>query len=87
MSRVYVLYIDKDIIQVDNDKDIQLFGQDFIDITLEASWCIGKTKKYDLVLEMTVLDSKVRLLFLTFLDSYPMIDAGEILLGKLLCMS
>ena len=35
-----VFGIDEDIIQIHYDKDIELFCQDLIDITLEACWCI-----------------------------------------------
>ena len=78
MSLAFVLYINDDVVQVNNDKDIQLCGQDFIDITLEASRYIGETKKHDLVLKMTVLSLKNRLPFITFRDSHPMIGAGGV---------
>ena len=36
-----IFSIDKDVIQIYNDKNIKLFCQDLIDITLEASRSIG----------------------------------------------
>ena len=40
MTLAWILGIDEDVIQINNDKDIKLFGQDLIDITLEACWSI-----------------------------------------------
>lgn len=36
MSLIYVFNINKDIIQVSNNKDIKFFSQDFIDVSLET---------------------------------------------------
>ena len=85
MSLAYIFYIDENIIQVDNNEDIQFFGHNFVDVTLEAGRCIGKTKRHNLVLKMTVLSLKGHLPFITFLNSHLIIGAGEVQLGKSLC--
>ena len=36
MTLAQIFDINKDIIQINNNKNIKLLGQDFIDITLEA---------------------------------------------------
>ena len=41
VSLPWIFDIDKNIIQIYNDKDIELFRQDLIDIALEASRCVG----------------------------------------------
>ncbi len=56
--------------QIYNDKDIKLFNDDFIDIDLKTSQNVGKSKKYDLVLEIAVPGTKNSLLFIVFLDSH-----------------
>ena len=40
VSLACILGLDQDVIQVNDHENVEFFGQDFIDITLEASWCI-----------------------------------------------
>ena len=40
MTLALIFDIDEDIIQINNNKNIKLLGQDLIDITLEACWSI-----------------------------------------------
>ena len=37
MALAFILNINQDVIQIDNDKNIEFFGQNPIDIALEAS--------------------------------------------------
>ena len=41
MTLAWILGIDKDIIQINNNKDIKLLSQDYINITLKARQSIG----------------------------------------------
>ena len=41
MALTQIFNIDKNVILINNDKDVKLFGQDLIDITLEARQSIG----------------------------------------------
>ena len=41
MILTLILSVDEEVIQIYNDKIIELFGQDFIDITLEADRNVG----------------------------------------------
>ena len=41
ISLAWVFGIDKDVIKVNNNKDIKFLGQDLINIALKAGWCIG----------------------------------------------
>ena len=41
MAFSFVLNVDEDIIQIHNDKDIELFREDFIDIVLESCQSVG----------------------------------------------
>ena len=38
---ILILNVDKNVIQIHNDKDIELFCQDLVDITLEAGQSVG----------------------------------------------
>lgn len=68
-----VFSVDQDIVQIYDHKDVKLFGEDLIDIALEASWSIRKSKRYDLILKMAVSGLKNSFLFIVFLNSHLMI--------------
>lgn len=78
MTLAWIFNRDKNVIQVDNDKNVELLGQDFINVILESSQYIKKTKKHDLVLEIAILSSQSRFLLITLFDFHPMIGAGKI---------
>ena len=40
VSLACIFSIDQDVIQVDDHENIEFFGQDLINITLEAGWCV-----------------------------------------------
>ena len=54
MSLPWVFCVDENVIEINNDKDIKFFGQDLVNIALEAGQCIGQLKKHYLVLEVAV---------------------------------
>ena len=76
------LNIDEEIIQINNDKNTKHFGQDFIDITLEASRYIGEPKRHYLVLRVAVSSPKERLSFIALFYSNSMASTCKIELGK-----
>ena len=41
VSLAWVLGVNKDVIKVNNDKDIEFLGQDLVNIVLEAGRCVG----------------------------------------------
>ena len=73
-----VFDIDQDIILIYNDKNIQFFNQYLINISLKNSWGMKSIKKYDLIFKMTISDFKCYLLFITFLNPYPIIGICQI---------
>lgn len=87
MTLAWIFSIDEDVIQVDDDKNVKLLGQDLIDVASKANRYIKETERHDLVLEMAVSSLKSRLPFIAFFNSHPIIGAGEIQLGKLLRMT
>ena len=40
VSLAYILGVDQDVILVNNHKNVKFFGQDLIDVTLKAGWCV-----------------------------------------------
>ena len=64
-----VFGINQDIITINNDENIKFACQNFVDITLEASKDIKKTKKYDLLFKIAVLLLESYFLLITFLNS------------------
>lgn len=78
MTLGQIFNIDKNVIQVDNNKNIKLLSQNLINIALEASQSIKETKKHDLILEIAISHLKDRLSFVTFFDLYLIIDATKI---------
>ena len=75
---------DKDIIKVDNYKNVKLFSQDLIDITLNRGWYISQSKRYDLIFKMIIMSFEGRLLFISFPNFHLMVGMSQIKLGKLL---
>ena len=83
MSLAWVFGIDKDVIKVNNDKNIKFLGQDLINIALEAGRYVRQLKSYYLVLEMAVLSLESRLPFIAFFYPHPMVSTCEVKLGEL----
>lgn len=68
-------YIDQNVIQIHNDKSIEFFGQDLIDIFLETCQSIGQTKRDYLIFIVIISGLESRLLFVAFFDTYTLICA------------
>ena len=73
-----VLGIDQNVISIHHNKDIKLFSKDFVKKNLKTGQCIGKTKRYDLVLEVAISDTKSHFLLVIFSDFYLIIGNSEI---------
>lgn len=84
MELTWVLSIDENIIQINDDEDIELLGQEFVDITLKAGSCFKKPKKYYLVLEMAISSLECCLPFIAFFCPHLIVRTCKIELGKLL---
>ena len=73
-----IFNIDQDIIQIHYNKNIKLFSKDLVNIALKISQCIRKTKEYDLILKVTISNTKDRFSLITFLNSYLVIGTSKI---------
>ena len=79
--------VDEDIIQIHNDKDIELFREDLIDVALECYWSVGQSKRHHLIFEVAVSGPESSLPLISFANSHPVIGTGEVELGKPPCSS
>ncbi len=82
MLFVLVLSVDENIIEIHYYEDVELLGQDLVDITLKRGWCVGQFERHDLVLEMAIAGPESRLPFVAFLDPHLMVGIGQIKLGE-----
>ena len=64
MSLAWVFAVDEDVIVVNNDKDIEFFDWNLVNIALEAGQCIRQPQRYYLVLEMAVSSPESRFPFI-----------------------
>ena len=85
MAFALIFGVDEDIIQIHNDKDIELFRKDLIDVVLECCWSVGQSKKHYLIFKMVVSGLENSFLLISFANSHPVIGTGEVELGKPPC--
>ena len=78
MAIYFVINIDKNTIHIHNDKDIELFNKDLIDIFLKACQHICQSKKHYLVFKMAKPSFKNYLLFIFFANSHLMICTDKV---------
>lgn len=78
MALFGIFGINQNVVQVYNDKYVELFGQDLIDVALKAGWIIKKSKKHHFILEVTVASLKNCCLFVTFLNLYLVIQVCQV---------
>lgn len=84
MRPTRVFSIDQNIIQIHDDKNVKLFGKNFINIALEASWSIWKIERLNLVLKITIWGPENSFLFFAFSNSHLLVGTSQVQLGKAL---
>ena len=87
VSLAWVLGVDEDVIEINNDKDIEFLGQDLVNIALEAGRGIGQLKRHYLVLEVAVSSPESRLSFIALFYPHLMVSTREIELGESFCLT
>ena len=73
--------IDEDLIEINDDKNIELLGYDLIDIILETSQCVGEPKRHYQVLKVVVSSPERCLLFIALFYPHLMVSTCRIELG------
>ncbi len=77
-----ILSVDKDIIEVYYDENVELLCQDLVDVALERGRCISQSKRHHLVLKMAIPGLEGHLPFIAFPDPHLMVGIGQIELGE-----
>ncbi len=77
------LSVDGDVIEIQYCKNVELLGQDILDLILKRGQCVGQSEKHDLVLEMAVAGPESRLSFIVFPDPHSMVEISQIELGEM----
>ncbi len=80
----WVFSIDQNVVKIHDDEDVELmssFSARLVDI---AGRSVGKSKRHDLVLEVTVSGPKGGLPLIAFSNPHPMVGTGQVQLGKTL---
>ena len=80
-----VFGVDEDIIQIHNDKNIEFFREDFIDIAMKCCRSVGQSKRHYLILKVFVSGPESSFPLISFANSHPVIGTGEVELGKPPC--
>src|ERR1700683_1561761 len=70
--------VDQDVVEVGNTEIIEVFSQCAIDIRLERSGSVRKSKRHDEILKMTIARPKCSLPFLTESNSEEVVSCSEI---------
>ncbi len=78
----FVLGVDEDVIEIHYNKNVDLFCQDLVDITLKRGRRVGQSKRHDLIFKVTIAGFEGRLLFVAFPDPHSMVGIGQIKLSK-----
>ncbi len=76
------LIVDENVIEIHYYEDVELLGQDLVDIALKRGRCVGQSERHDLLLEMAVASPEGRLPFVAFPDPHSMVGIGQIELGE-----
>ncbi len=77
-----ILSVDEDVIEIHNHKNVELLGQDLVDVTLKRSRYVGPSERHDLVLKKAIAGPEGRLPFIAFPDPHSMVVIRQIELGK-----
>lgn len=78
-----IFSINKNIIQIYDNKNVKLFCLNLIDIALKYSWCICQSKKYYLVFKLTIISPKDHFLFIDYLNFHQIRSIDYINLSKI----
>ena len=83
MFFVFAFSVDQNVIEVHYYKNVELFCQDLVDITLKHGWYIVQSKRHDLVFQVAMVGPENRLLFVFFPHPHLMVGINQFQLGKL----
>ena len=74
MLFAFIFDIEEDVIKVYYYKNVEFLYQDFIDIALKRGQYVDQSKKYHLLLQMTITTPECYLLFIVFPNPYLIVN-------------
>ena len=83
MTILGIISVNQNVVQIHNDKNVELLSKNLIDKSLEAYKYVDSLEKHHLVLGVTVLNPECGLLLDLFVYSYSKVCTDEISLDKL----
>lgn len=83
MAISFNICIDKNIIQIYNDKDIKFFNKNFVDLSLKVCQYIYQSKKYYPILKVAIPNLKNCLQYVFFANSHLVVCTSKVELDKL----
>ena len=86
-SLAWVLGVDDNVIEINNDKDIEFLGQDLVNVALEAGRGVGQPKRHYLVLEVAISSPESHLPFIALFYPHLMVSTREVKLGESFCLT
>ena len=78
----FILTIDQDVIDVDNDTDVEERLEDVLNQGLEGGWGVGKSKGHDLVLVVAISSTECSLLYIILVNLDLIITPAKVDFGE-----
>ncbi len=82
MAFSLIFSIDENVVQVYDNKNIEFLRRNLVHVVLESGRCISQSERYYLVFKMAIAGFEGCLLFIAFLNFYPMVGINEIKLDE-----
>ena len=83
----FIVAVDEDVIEIDNDEDVQVGPERIIDEALEGGWGVGQAERHHEVFELAVPGTKCCFPLMPLCDSNEVVTVLEIDFGKDFCLS
>ena len=82
MTISIIISVNENVVQIHDNKDVELLYKDLIDKPLEACRCVCQPEGHHLIFKVTVSSFEHDLLLVPFADSHLMICTGKVELDK-----
>jgi hypothetical protein len=73
----------KDVVEVRDNKFVEVSFQYFKDESLKRCWCVGESERYNVVFKVSELGSECRFLFVPFLDPESIVCVGDVVFAEI----
>ena len=83
----FAFSIDKNVIKIYYQENVELLYQNFVYVILQYGWCISESKKHDLVFEVAIMGFEGRFQFISFSNPHLVVGIGQNELDELLSLT